>query len=111
MCNPIHLSGNNENYISHCKTCNKFQICFGTTAINLEKEDFVAMHQLAKSLLEEQTDYPDDTRKQVIIQTPYQGVNLFLSISELRSYIEMFEEADNEIIALEMLDLFGEDKD
>jgi len=75
--------------------------------INLDKGDFIALQKLAKALLEEQTDYPDDTLKQIIVSTPYAGVNIFLSIEELRRLNNLLEEAENEITALEILSLFG----
>ena len=75
--------------------------------LTLKETDFKILQKLVKQKLMEEYDSRDEYIKQVVLPTAYAGVNMLLTIQALPPFPRMLTEADAEITALAMLNLFA----
>jgi len=108
MCEFNQFYFSEEGYVAYCKNCKYFQLAFGSTLLTLTESDFNVLHNLTEQLIVARNDYVDEEIKQVIIPTPYPGMNMLLTIKELRQLDIMLEEAENEMASQALLTLFNE---
>jgi hypothetical protein len=91
MCEFHELYVCEQGYVVRCKECSYYQLCYGSTVLTLNDPDFKIFYQLSGKMLEEKNDYPDEELKQIIIPTPYAGVNMLLSMKDIRNLFDMME--------------------
>jgi hypothetical protein len=93
-------------YVIRCTQCERLQLGYGSVMISFEIEDFL---YFSKKVMEiKQNHYPmeDIYLKTMMIPTPFEGLQLFLSQRELYELHEMLETADTEIRSEQLLKLF-----
>ncbi|RYG01320.1 MAG: hypothetical protein EOO02_13015 [Chitinophagaceae bacterium] len=93
-------------YVIRCLQCERFQVGYGSVIISFELQDFMLF---CKKVLDiRQNHYPlnDPYLKTMMIPTPCEGLQLFLSQRELYELNEMLESADTELKSEQLLKLF-----
>ncbi len=84
-------------YVIRCNHCNYFQIGYGNLMMNVLPDDFTAFYKRVAALNHQVDDGgPLSPLKSIIIPTPCEGLNLFLSEREIRDLYRMLDEADSE---------------
>lgn len=108
MCSYRVLFQNDETgYITQCKTCKHFQLAFGTVFLHFSQESFprfISMIQAADA--QHQHQQHSFTTKNITIPLPAEGAYLLFSRAELSDLCNMLEQADTEMRALQLLELF-----
>lgn len=106
MCNFQELSYNEEGYVIRCKQCGGYQVYFSGIILSFTHREF-------KQWVEYLVKYPypvnnvnEPHAKAAFIATPKVGVMLAVSSIEYTQLQKMVQEADNEVQALELLELF-----
>jgi len=94
-------------YIVQCTECRRLQMGYGNMMIVFYQDEFKSFMRLVNKLQAEQP--PEERRqlKHIVIPTPSDSVRLLLSRDDLAELHEMLEEADSEIKARQLLELFG----
>lgn len=106
MCEFQTLHCSNDGYVVRCKECGHYQIGYGSTMLTLGDNDFetlcnVVMHKCAEE------DCPSSNNcKRVIIPTVCKSMSILLTYKEALRFNEILQEADNEMKALELMDMF-----
>lgn len=107
MCEFQSFYFGDDGYVVRCKECNHYQLAYTSTMLTLTECDFQALYKLVKYKCAE-ADYSLSAHsKTVIIQTPAQGVCIFLTRLETVRFSEILEEADNESKAQTLMSLFN----
>lgn len=98
MCQYQSLYYNNRiGYVIRCTHCNYFQIGYGTVIMNLITEDFQVFYQKIRSYMSGFNQQEQlSTFKSIVIPTPCEGLNLYLSEREVSELYQMLDEADSE---------------
>jgi hypothetical protein len=93
-------------YVIRCTQCERFQLGYGSVMISFEINEFFSFSQKVREV--KQHHYPADDiyLKTVMLATPFDGLQLFLSQRELYELDEMLETADNEFRSEQLLKLF-----
>jgi len=108
MC-TYHTCYQNETkgYIVQCTECRRLQMGYGNMMIVFHPDEFNSFRRLVSNLQSEQP--PEERRqlKHIVIPTPADSVRLLLSRHDLAELHEMLEEADSEIKARQLLELFA----
>jgi len=109
MCDFQKLSFNEHGYIVRCNECSHYQLGFGTAMLTLSQADFRAFAELIEEKIFSVTENDitiHEEIKSVVIPTPYTGMCLVLTKTELQHLYTMLDNAENEIKALSLLELF-----
>ncbi|MFT3936937.1 MAG: hypothetical protein QM726_25145 [Chitinophagaceae bacterium] len=108
MCN-YHTCYQNDTkgYIVQCTECRRLQMGYGNIMIVFYPSEFESFRKLVKDL--HCKEQPEERRqvKHIVIPTPSDCVRLLLSQDDLAELHGMLEEADNEIKAKQLLQLFA----
>ena len=107
MCEFQQLFLSKEGYIILCRHCGCFQLCYGKMVLDLSKHDFEVLRRIVNNRFEAEYDCVDEDLRQIIIPTPHQGLNLLISLNELRTFRGMLEEAAIELETFTLLSLFN----
>jgi hypothetical protein len=107
MCIFQSLYFGNDGYVVHCKECNHYQLTYMSTMLTLTECDFQSLYTNVKYKCAEADYSLAEHSKTVIIQTPTQGVGIFLIRFETVRFSEILEEADNESKAQALIRLFN----
>ena len=112
MCEFQKLSFSEHGYVVRCQECGHYQLAFGTTMLTLSNEDFKTLHGIVQqkylSVCKNEAcvhEYGAEA-KSVVISTPFTGMCIVVTRKELNHLNSMMENADNEIQALIMMELF-----
>ncbi len=107
MCTYHTCYQNDERgYIVQCTKCRRLQMGYGNIMVVFHHEEFQSFRRLVTDLHAQQQ--PEERRqlKHIVIPTPSDNVRLLLSRNDLAGLHEMLEEADTEIKARQLLELF-----
>ncbi|UAY52487.1 DUF6686 family protein [Ferruginibacter albus] len=105
MCQFQQLYFSDDGYVVRCKKCDHFQVGFASTMLTVNEKDFDILLAIVKKKLNTEIQ-TNQLVKSIIIPTPYTGVKILLTQQELQKLHAMLENADSEIKALALLDLF-----
>lgn len=94
-------------YVIRCQQCDKIQMSFGNFVISLDPAEFINFCDWIAKVKDEQEPSPNPMLKTLMIPTPCEGLQLFLSAHELGELHEMLEMADTELKSSELLKLFN----
>ena len=97
----------NTGYVIRCAQCDKIQMSFGNFVISLDPPEFLNFCDWIAKVKSEQAPPPNPLLKTLMIPTPCEGLQLFLSSRELGELHEMLEIADTELKSSELLKLFN----
>jgi len=108
MC-TYHTCYQNESkgYIVQCTECRRLQMGYGNMMIVFFPDEFNSFRRLVSGLQSEQPLEERRQLKHIVIPTPADSVRLLLSRDDLAELHEMLEEADSEIKARQLLELFA----
>ncbi len=108
MCTYQTLSYNDQHgYILYCRQCQYIQFGFGCVLINFVKSEFQGFRKVIEEIVLDYDGLPESNFKSITIPTPCEGLLLYLSIKELRVLYSMNEEAETNLRANELLELFS----
>ncbi len=96
----------NTGYVVRCHACEKIQVGFGNLMVTVSMDEFDSFRRLLKKARNEQISVQKETLRNIVIPTPCEGINLLLSLRELREFDHMLEEADTELQSSGLLKLF-----
>jgi len=108
MCTYHTCYHNDERgYIVQCTECRRLQMGYGNIMVVFYPEEFNSFRRLVNDLHRQQP--PEERRhlKHIVIPTPADSVRLLLSRNDLAALHEMLEEADTEIKACQLMELFA----
>ncbi|MEO6313323.1 MAG: DUF6686 family protein [Chitinophagaceae bacterium] len=96
-----------KGYIVQCNECQRLQMGYGNIMVVFYPEEFNSFRKLINQLHRQQP--PEERRqlKHIVIPTPSDCVRLLLSQDDLAELYLMLEEADNEMKARQLLELFA----
>jgi hypothetical protein len=94
-------------YVIRCVQCDKIQLSFGNFVIGLEPVEFTHFCEWIAHVKAGQQPAENPMLKTLMIPTPCEGLQLFLSYRELGELHEMLETADTELKSSELLKLFS----
>ncbi len=97
-----------KGYVIHCQGCGNIQLAFGNVMLNLCYADFSGFHKWITRIQEEYRDYCHARTKFITVPTPYDGLRFLLNGVELAQLSTMLDEAETELKARQLLDLFGD---
>ncbi|MDE1191016.1 MAG: hypothetical protein PW786_02600 [Arachidicoccus sp.] len=106
MCDFKQLYCGIEGYVFRCNQCGYYQIGFSSLMITLSETDYQCMYESVIIACRRVEYFEDDYLKQIVLPTPYPGVNIFLNVLELKSFTQMLDAANNEIVSLEFINMF-----
>ena len=94
-------------YIVQCKECRRLQMGYVNIMIVFYPDEFASFRKLVKELNSQQQPAERRRLKHILIPTPSDCIRLLLSQDDLTELYTMLEEADNEIKARQLLELFA----
>lgn len=97
-----------EGYVVRCTDCGYLQCAFGSIVLTLQAEDFRTLMQLAGTQLEHVSLHVSKNMKQYWLPTAHSGVNMLLTLDELRQFHHMLEKADTEMAVHALMGLFAD---
>ncbi len=106
MCDFQHLYFNQNGYVVRCNKCNNYQAAFASTVMLLNENDFNILRKILLNKLMEKDPLKVNDIKSIIIPTPYVGIRMLLTRIELAQFSDILEQADNEVKAIALLELF-----
>lgn len=107
-CNFQYLFKGHQGYIVRCNQCRYYQIAFGCVMLTISYEEFNDLYtQVKHQYNNTQLFCSDADTKSIIINTANSNYNIIVSPAEITGLYEMFDQADNEIKALDLLELFN----
>lgn len=110
MCHFKNCYTGENGYIVRCEDCQHFQVGFGTTVLTLNAYDFQAFLGIVTYKKENYQPGKDPHVRTIVLPTPCSTVHLIFSDSELNDLHAMLQEADTEIKAQELIELFVRQK-
>ena len=107
MCKFQSLYFEDDGYVVRCNHCRNFQVGFSSTMLTLSEKEYKYFHtQLNHKCIEAAQDLPAHC-KVIILKTPSPGICMMLTCKEARRLNVILEEADTEMKALHLMDLFN----
>jgi hypothetical protein len=101
---PLYVG--TEGYVVRCPEQDYLQCAFGCTVLTLHEEDFRTLMQVAGAQLEEAQAETAEELKQYWLPTAHPGVNMLLTLQELRQFYRMLQAADTELAVSALVALF-----
>lgn len=102
MCQFQQLANHESGYIVRCIECRHYQVHFARMILTLTEQEFSQLYKelefMKANTLDEQV---------LVLNTPKKEVHLVLSDRDVAGFYEMAENADNEIKALRLVELFN----
>jgi len=96
-----------KGYIVQCTECRRLQMGYGNIMVVFYQEEFESFRKLVTDLYNQQPPAERKQLKHIVIPTPSDCVRLLLSREDLADLHVMLEEADNEMKARQLLELFA----
>ncbi|MFL9482398.1 DUF6686 family protein [Chitinophagaceae bacterium LWZ2-11] len=106
MCDFKSWYFDDKGYIIQCMDCKNFQVCFGTTMLTLSEHNYQAFADLVFYKKETHVPMNNDTAKCVILATPCKTIHSILTEPELTELYNMLQDADTEMKAEQLIQLF-----
>lgn len=94
-------------YVIRCTECEKIQVAFSNLVMTFNLEDFDSFRSWIRKIKNEQPERQNPSVRCIMIPAPCQGIQLLLSINELRDFSCMLETADTELQSLNLIGLFN----
>lgn len=94
MCTHKTLTQGSNGYIVLCLKCNRYQLAFGTSLINLEDNDYNLLYSLIKEQYRYNKNSGFPNHKTIHLPTFSATTEIVLSFIELEILLEMFTEAN-----------------
>ena len=96
----------NTGYVIECSRCKKLQLGFGNVLITFLKEEFGSFRKHINIVYERCREQEESQVKHIMIPTPCTGATFLLNSKEMNELYHMLEQADNEMRAEELMQLF-----
>jgi hypothetical protein len=93
-------------YVVQCAGCKKIQVGFNIIAVTFSHADFESFRKAILKTYTSRQHGVNENIKSILIPSPCEGLNLLLSANELKALHCMLEEADNEMKAQNLLNVF-----
>ena len=107
MCNFKSWHFDDNGYVIECMECSYLRVCFSSTLLTLNKEDYSAFYDLVCWKKESHISMHDENTKCIVLATPCKSVQIILTEKELNDLYHMLQQADTEIRTQQLLDLFS----
>ncbi len=106
MCEFQSLYFNDDGYVVCCTECGIYQVAFISTVLTLTESNFEAFCKVVNHKCSEEDCSFIENSKNVAVPSPAYGIYMLLTRSEAQTFKDILEEADNEVKALALIDLF-----
>ncbi len=106
MCNFKNWFFDDNGYVVQCESCNYFQVSFGTLMLTLDTLNFEALIDVVSNNMATLVPMKNKDIKCIILPLPSGCINAILTERELRQLHFMLEEADTDIRAHRLMELF-----
>ena len=107
MCEYQTLYDNNDGCVLFCKHCRLYHVAFLCLGLTFNEEDFKTFRNLI-GYEYAKVDYSfKNHSRNIMIQTPADGIGFIFSKYELKRFYEILEEADTEYRVMALLGLFN----
>jgi len=93
MCCFKTLYSNEHGYITRCNSCRHLHVCFGTTVLALNQEQFYAFAATVGSYYEANRNRCCRDQKAVQIPTVVRSIILLYSVNELARFTHLLQQA------------------
>jgi hypothetical protein len=107
MCHFKSWYFDDNGYVIECTECSCLRVCFGSTMLNLQKENYYAFYNLVCTKKETHIPMHDENTKCIVLVTPSRSVQIILNEKELNDLYYMLQHADTEIKTQQLLNLFS----
>lgn len=107
MCDFNNLSSNENGFVLLCRQCGHYQIGFNGVLLSLEAEDFEKFYGLINYMAERAFPREKRQTRQIVVPTPYLGVNLLLCKYEIEQLQRLLAAAITQQEAQSILSLFS----
>lgn len=108
MCELQTLSYYKDGYVARCNHCGYMRVAFGTGLFHVSPKDFAWLLDVLRMICSKEEVRAADEYKNILVPTPYPEMQIVLSPAEAFRLLAILEEADNEMKAGELLQLFGQ---
>lgn len=107
MCKPHTLYCGDDGYIIYCNCCMRYYVAFLSLYLTFNEDDFRSFrHMIGHEY--SQTDFKVKSFvRDIMVQTPAEGIGFIFSKYELKKFHEILEHADNEHKAIVLMGLFN----
>ncbi|WP_447642072.1 MULTISPECIES: DUF6686 family protein [Chitinophagaceae] len=106
MCDLKPLYVGEEGYVAYCRHCGYHHVCFGTMLMNLSPMGLGIFTEKLKNMEGESYEVFGYDLKNIVIPIPASGAYMVLTQKEAKRLLAILEEADSEMKAIQLLDLF-----
>ncbi|HTN36708.1 MAG TPA: DUF6686 family protein [Arachidicoccus sp.] len=106
MCDFTNLYSEENGFVLRCKHCESYQIGYGGLMLSLNSIDYMRFCELLQYLSGKELPFEAMQSRNIVIPTPYAGVNFLLCQQEIRTLHQILAAAENEKLAQSMLALF-----
>lgn len=110
MCNFKSWHFDDNGYVVECMECSYLRVCFSSSLLTLNKENYQAFFDLVCRKKESHISMHDENTKCIVLATPSKSIQILLSEKELNELYYMLQQADTEIKTQQLLDLFSTEK-
>jgi hypothetical protein len=93
-------------YVIRCGQCERFQVGYGSVIISFDQKDFETFCMKVADIRHGHFPVKDPRLKTMVLATPCEGLQLYLSQRELYELHDMLEHADIEFRSGQLLSLF-----
>lgn len=107
MCEFQSLYYNDDGYVVRCNQCSHYQVAYSSIMLTLTDYEFGSFYKLIEAKKNDADYCFSPQSKCVVLQTPAQGVCILLTQAETQRFFEILEEADNEMKALTLINMFN----
>ena len=106
MCYYQELAASDKGYIVRCNQCNYFQVYYASTILSISHKAFAQWIRYVEKLNVEMYDNNRRFARSCVIATPSEGVHFALTGPELLELQSLVHEAEVEVTALKLMELF-----
>ena len=103
MCDFNNLHANENGFILRCRQCGYYQIGFAGMMLLVNQEDYEKFSLMIEHISENQPMPENSDCRQLVIPTPYFGVNMLLSKTQINALQQLIFRADSEQVAQSMM--------
>ncbi|MCO5239099.1 MAG: hypothetical protein M9904_03495 [Chitinophagaceae bacterium] len=107
MCEFRKFTAAQTGYVAQCPSCRSIEIVYGTSVIHIGFSDWENFNEYLASV--QQSYRPSENRDMKTIMLHFGGngpLQMFLTTDELHEFCKLIDEADSEIRAWHLIELF-----
>lgn len=108
MCEFQTLYNGNDGYVIFCRRCRHYQVAFMCLCLTFNEKDFSSFRKMISHEYLKADYSVENYMKDIMIQTPAEGICFIFSKYELKRFYEILEDADSEHQVISLIGLFSQ---